>query len=274
MILSKRVEMSVGPGLQQIVDRKKEDLLLRKKARPLAQLQADLPGALPVRDFIGALVKPGAVSLIAELKKASPSAGLLRPEYNVAAGAEAYARAGARALSVLTEENFFLGHLNHVAEAKRAVDLPVLRKDFIFDPYQVYEARLFGADAVLLIVALLEEERMRVLMELIHELGMTPLVEVHSEPELDVAVRSGARLIGINSRNLKDLSMDGTMFEKLVPRIPEGRIVIAESGIKTPADVEKLKNLNVSAMLVGESLLRQPDLEKAAKILADAGKGK
>jgi indole-3-glycerol phosphate synthase len=260
------------PGLKQIVDRKRSDLSKLKRSRPQQVLARGLSRALPVRNFAAALKKSGKISLIAELKKASPSAGLLRIPYDVGYGARCYAQAGVSALSILTEENYFLGDLGHIAEAKKAVSLPVLRKDFIVDPYQVYEARAAGADAVLLIVALLEDAEISDLLALTRRLGMTPLVEIHEAEELNRAVSCGAEMIGVNSRNLKDLSMNPQAFEKLVPMIPAGKIVVAESGIKTPADVKALKRLKVNAMLVGESLLKHADLEAAAKVLVQAGK--
>lgn len=259
-------------GLEEIVARKRRDLAGRMSALPLALLERKLADAAPVRDFAAAIRRPGEVSLIAELKKASPSAGLLRELYDVGTGAQAYEKAGARALSILTEENFFLGDLAHLNDAKKACGLPVLRKDFLFDPYQVYEARARGADAVLLIVALLEPVLLKQLLSLTLRLGMTPLVEAHDPDEVRTAVDAGARVVGVNSRNLKDLSMDPRAFEKMVPLVPKDRIVVAESGIKTADDVKRLKDLGAAAMLVGESFLRQPDLEKAANVLVKAGK--
>ena len=259
-------------GLEEIVRRKRLDLERQKAAAPLTVLERRLDGASAVRDFAAAIRRPGEVSLIAELKKASPSAGLLRKEYDVAAGARAYEKAGARALSILTEVNFFLGDLSHLAEAKRATSLPALRKDFISDRYQIVEARVRGADAVLLIVAVLGPKPLKVFVELIKSLGMTPLVEAHDPDEVRAALDSGAEMVGVNSRNLKDLSMDPRAFEKMVPLIPRDRLIVAESGIKTADDVRALKALGVHAVLVGESLLRQPDIEAAAKILVEAGR--
>lgn len=260
------------PGLEEIVARKRLDLDRRKSAVPLALLEKKLAEAFPIRNFAAALRRPGEVSLIAELKKASPSAGLLREYYHVPTGAAAYEKAGARALSVLTEEHYFLGDLGHLVEAKKASALPVLRKDFIIDPYQVYESRAAGADAVLLIVAMLQEPELKSLLSLVKRLGMTPLVEAHDPSEVDVAVRAGAEVVGINSRNLKDLTMDPRAFEKMAPLVPKDRLVVAESGIKTSEDVKPLKALGVQSILVGESFLKQPDLEAAAKILVEAGR--
>jgi indole-3-glycerol phosphate synthase len=212
------------------------------------------------------------VALIAELKKASPSAGLLRPRYDPVEGARAYARAGAAALSVLTENHYFKGNLTHIARVKRAVNLPVLRKDFLVDPYQVYESRANGADAVLLIVALLTDRVLRELLGLARRLGLAALVEAHTPGELRRAVAAGADMVGINSRNLSDLTMNPSAFRTMIPLIPRRCLRVAESGIKTPRDVTELKNIGADAMLVGESFLRQNDLEKAARTLARAGR--
>ncbi len=256
-------------GLKDIVLQKQKDLLQQKKRLPFRELKKRLTKAAPVRDFAKALIQPGKVSLIAELKKASPSAGVIRQDYDVRRGALSYASAGANAVSVLTEANFFQGDLMHIHDIKETVHLPVLRKDFIFDPYQIYESRVYGADAVLLIVALLAGKKLMSLMNLAHQLGMTPLVEVHDAFELETAVRAGACVIGVNSRNLKTLSVDTRLFEQLIPQIPGKCVTVAESGIKTRYDVQRLKKLNVNAMLVGESLLKQPDLEKAVRVLSE-----
>lgn len=258
--------------MDEIVRRKRLDLSIRKNEIPLAELERAVKGAAPIRDFAAAIRRPGEVALIAELKKASPSAGLLRKSYDVREGARAYERGGARALSVLTEENFFLGSLSHLSEAKMASGLPVLRKDFLFDPYQVFEARAHGADAVLLITALLDRAALGEMRNLARRLGLAALVEVHDAAEMETALSFGAEMVGVNSRNLKDLTMNHSAFEEMVPLIPKGRVIVAESGIKTPDDVRRLRALGVHAVLVGESLLKQPDLESAAKVLAEVGR--
>jgi len=259
------------PGLNEIVRRKKADLDKLKRDRPLEKVEKEAKRASAPRDFKKAL-QGGGVSLIAELKKASPSAGLLRPDYAVPRGAREYARAGAAALSVLTEENYFFGRLEDIAEAKEAVPLPVLRKDFVFDDYQIHESRAAGADAVLLIVAILTDEELKSLLALARSLRMAALVEVHAKDELDRAAAAGADIIGVNSRNLKDLSMNRTAFEELLPAVPRTAVRVAESGIKTSEDVAALKRLGCDAMLVGESLLRQPDMGGAAARLVEAGR--
>ncbi len=252
------------PGLSDIVRRKKADLSKQKSRVPLAVLKRKLAKALPVRNFAAALRKGPGLSLIAELKKASPSAGLIRLPYDVAHGAGCYARGGASALSILTEENYFLGRLEHLTEAKKASGLPVLRKDFIIDPYQVYEAAFSEADAVLLIVRILTEEQLVQCMQAADTLGIEPLVEVHTAEELKLALSVGAHVIGINHRDLSTFSIDPKLSEQLVPLIPAGKLIVAESGIQTAEDVKRMKQLGVHALLIGEALMKAPD--PAAKV--------
>ncbi len=257
--------------LDRIVFETRMDLARRRVHCPLNVLEKLVYRAPKIRSFSRALQHRG-VALIAELKAKSPSAGLIRPRYDVAAGARAYARAGARALSVLTEPRYFGGTLAHLSLARRASGLPVLRKDFIVDPYQVVEARAHGAEDILLIAGLLTDWELVFWQWLAWDLKMDALVETHNGEELSRAKKAGARLIGINSRNLDTLAMDPRAFEKWVPRAPRGAVLVAESGIKTPDDVRRLSVLGVHAMLVGESLLKQKDLEAAATLLVDAGK--
>ncbi|MBL0058364.1 MAG: indole-3-glycerol phosphate synthase TrpC [Elusimicrobia bacterium] len=257
--------------LNPIVRATRSALVQRRERVPLNELEKLARRASRPRSFSAALTR-GGVSLIAELKAKSPSAGILRSRYDVAAGARAYTRAGARALSILTEPRFFGGKLEHLGLARQASGLPVLRKDFIVDPYQVVEARAHGADAVLLIVRLLTDWELGMLQSLAHDFSMEALVEIHDAAELKRAEKIGARLIGINSRNLDTLAMDPRAFEKWVPRAPQGAVLVAESGIKTAADVHRLAALGVNAMLVGESLLKQKNLESAARVLTTAGK--
>lgn len=263
--------MSETKGLDRIVARVRAALPEKQRAVPLSVLEKRAQEKPRPLDFLSAVRQPNRVSVIAELKKASPSGGLLRADYDVAAGAKSYAAAGARALSILTEENYFLGEPDHLEKAKAASGLPVLRKDFVVDPYQIHEARAFGADAVLLIVALLEDKTLRALLSIVKEWGMTPLVEAHDALELRRAVDVGAMLVGINSRNLKDLTMNPGAFEALLPRVPPGVTAVAESGLKTAEDVKKVRALGARAVLVGESLLRQNDLESATRVLVEAG---
>ena len=257
--------------MDEIVRRKRPDLERQKALRPQRELEKRAAHLGPARNFASALSKPGQVALIAELKKASPSAGELRNPYEVPPLARAYERAGAAALSVLTEENFFRGSLDHIAQAKGVVKLPVLRKDFIVDPYQIYESRVYGADAVLLIVALLEDWQIKSFLQISQGLGLAALVEAHDDVEVRRALECGAHIVGVNSRNLNDLTMNPDAFQRLVPLIPKDRVIVAESGIKTMDDVKALRALGVNAMLVGESLLRQRNLEEAARTLIKAG---
>jgi indole-3-glycerol phosphate synthase len=257
--------------LNRIVSRTRLDLVRKRTMVPLADMERKARRAPPPRPFAQALMA-GGVSLIAELKAKSPSAGLIRPRYNVAKGARSYTQGGARALSILTEPFFFGGRLEHLALARAASPLPVLRKDFIVDSYQVVESRAGGADAILLIVRLLTDWELITLQRLAWDWNMDVLVETHNTEDMDRAKKAGARLVGVNSRDLDTLKMARHAFERLVPRAPKGAVVVAESGIKTPADVERLTFLGVNAMLVGESLLKQKDLESAARTLAAAGK--
>ncbi len=203
---------------------------------------------------------PFSPRLIAEAKKASPSKGLLRPEFDPAGLARAYAAGGAAALSVLTERHFFQGDPAYVRAAKAAAPLPALRKDFLFDPYQVVEARAIGADAVLLIVAILEGELLGELLSLATSLGLAVLVEVHDEPEVERALAAGARIVGINNRDLRTFRVDLAATGRLRALIPPECLVVSESGIGSPSDVARLREWGVDAMLVGESLVRAGDV--------------
>ncbi len=238
---------------------KKEELKQRKKALPVPELELQISRRSGTLDFASALKTDG-VGLIAEVKKASPSRGVLRPDFNPIMLARIYAENGAAAISVLTEEKYFQGNLDHLAEIREEVNIPLLRKDFIFDLYQVYESRAYGADALLLIVAILEPEQLSELLSLSHRLGLSCLVEVHNESEIEKALRSGAQIIGINNRDLSTLSVDINDTQRLRALIPEGRIVVSESGISCRRDMENLKNLGVNAALVGEALLTADDI--------------
>jgi len=219
----------------------------------------------PALDLAAALRGDG-IQLIAEVKKASPSRGIIRPDFDPVEIAIIYAGNGAAAVSVLTESGYFQGSLDHLKDIRNALHnkLPLLRKDFIFDLYQVYESRAYGADSLLLIVAILKLEELQALLRLSHELGMSCLVEVHNEAEVEIALSSEARIIGINNRDLTTFSVDIATTERLSPLIPPDRIVVSESGIKERADIEKLSQLGVDAVLIGESLMAAPDI--AAKM--------
>ncbi|MDD5558036.1 MAG: indole-3-glycerol phosphate synthase TrpC [bacterium] len=230
------------------------------------------PAAAPRRDFLAAL-SAGGFSVIAEMKRSSPSAGVIRPSYDPAALARAYEAAGAAALSVLTEERFFGGALGHLAEARAAACIPVLRKDFIIDERQVVEAAAAGADALLLIARILEPAALDRLVEACVRLGMTPLVEVFDERDIGNAAATAAPVIGINNRDLRTLSVSIERTLALAPRVPAGRIIVSESGIRSPADIARLREAGVRAALVGESLLRNPDPGAAlARLLRGEGK--
>lgn len=215
------------------------------------------------RDFIGALRQPkrGAVALIAEVKKGSPSAGIIRPDFDPVAIARQYEAAGASCLSVLTDEKFFHGSLRYLREIRAAVSLPLLRKDFIIDERQILEAVEWGADAILLIVAILDDERLRRFHALASGAGLAALVEVHDEAELERARAAGARLIGVNNRDLKTFKVDLAATERLAARLPAGEaLLVAESGIHNRADVQRLARCGARAILVGESLMRHADI--------------
>ena len=246
--------------IDQIVAAVHQGLAERKQKTPLIKLKRLVDSCGTPRDFEGALRGEG-VKLIAEIKRASPSKGLLCPNLDVATLARSYARGGASAISVLTESAFFKGSLADLATAHQATHLPLLCKDFILDPYQVYEARAFGADAVLLITAILSLSELSALIEIAHGLGMVALVEVHSEPEVGRALEAEANLIGINNRNLADFSVDLTTTLKLRPLIPPHIIVVSESGIKSKADISILQAVGINAVLVGETLVTSPDPE-------------
>lgn len=249
--------------LDEIVATKREEVARAKAALPEARLRERLATAPPVRDFFAALGGGPPVRLIAEVKKASPSAGVIREDFDPVAIARIYQQHGASCLSVLTDEPYFQGSLEYLRQIRAAVELPVLRKDFIIDPYQVIEARVAGADAVLLIAECLEDEALGTLHDAIVKLGMTPLVELYEPANLGGVLAAGARLVGINNRNLKTFQTDLEHTIRLRPQIPADRLVVGESGIRTRADVERLAAAGVDAILVGESLVARPDVGAA-----------
>jgi indole-3-glycerol phosphate synthase len=245
--------------LGDILARKREEVTLRRAARPDEELEAALADLPPPLDFAGVLAaRGGATRIIAEVKRKSPSAGPLAPALDAPGQARRYASAGAAAVSVLTDGPFFGGALEDLAAVRAAVGLPLLRKDFILDRYQLLEARLSGADAVLLIVAALETELAR-LLEAARQLGLGVLVEVHDERELEVALGVGARVVGVNNRDLRTFEVDLAVSERLLPRIPDPVKAVAESGLKTAADARRLREAGASNLLVGEALVRAPD---------------
>lgn len=252
--------------LQQILEVKATEVASAKRAQDFASLRRDVESnheaRAQLRGFESAMrqkIAAGAAAVIAEIKKASPSKGILRPDFKPLDIAQSYAANGAACLSVLTDERFFQGSPAYMQQARAACTLPVLRKDFIIDPYQVFQARLWGADCILLIVAALDHGLMRELEACAHELGMGVLVEVHDAKELDAALRLQTPLLGINNRNLRSFatSLDTTL--DLLPGIPKDKLVITESGILTSADVERMRAAQVHAFLVGEAFMRAPD---------------
>ena len=245
--------------LDDIVASKKERLAELRKRSVQKELEQAAVSAPKARDFFAALQCGEKPAVIAEIKKASPSAGQIRSDLKVSEIATSYERAGAAAISVLTDEDFFKGHLEYLKEARGAVSLPILCKDFIIDPIQVLTARVAGADGLLLIAAILSQSTLKELLEMAHQLAMACLVEVHDQEELSRVLETEARLIGINNRNLRtfQVSLDTTF--RLRPRIPSNRLVVSESGIQTRSDLHSLAAVGVDAVLVGTSLMRAED---------------
>ena len=248
--------------LNQIVAVKREEVAAAIARKPLAAMRADAESRVLTRDFAGALrarIASGKPAVIAEIKKASPSRGVLRADFIPADIAQAYAESGAACLSVLTDQQFFQGSIDYLKQARASCSLPVLRKDFIVDAFQVYESRVIGADCILLIAACLDDAQMKAFEALAMSLDMAVLVEVHDEAELERAVRLKTPLIGINNRNLKtfEVSLDTTLG--LLGKVPADRLLVTESGIATPADVQRLREAKVNAFLVGEAFMRADD---------------
>ncbi len=240
--------------LDEIIAKKRKEVEQRKKILPLAHLKKRITQQKPPLDFALAL-KGKPIRLIAEVKQASPSRGILCPNFNSTELATTYAQGGANAISVLTEVNYFKGSIDHLAAIREVVKLPLLRKDFIFDPYQVYESRAYGADALLLIVAILSQEQFKELLSIGHSLGLKCLVEVHNETDVERALLSGAEIIGINNRDLNTFTVDINTTGQLRPLISRQKIVVAESGVRSRNDIEKLKGWGIDAVLIGEALV-------------------
>jgi indole-3-glycerol phosphate synthase len=253
--------------LDRIVDSTRQELEQRRRERPLAELERELEARGEDRPFAETLARPG-ISLIAEHKRRSPSAGLLREGSTVTEVVEAYERGGAAALSILTERYHFGGSLDDLREARRASDLPILRKDFIVDGYQLYESAVAGADAVLLIVAALDAPELARLHREARALDLDVLVEVHDEEELEAALEVDAEVIGINNRDLTDFTVDVERTYELLSDIPAGKIVVSESGFSAREQIDALDRVGVDAVLVGETLMRADDLEAATRALA------
>lgn len=245
--------------LNRIIAEKREELEQRKKSLPLSTLKERITRRQTPLDFASALRSVN-THLIAEIKRASPSRGVLCLDFNPVELAKTYDHCGAAAISVLTESNYFQGSIDHVTAIREKVRLPLLRKDFIFDPYQVYESAAYGADALLLIVAILSQEQLGEFLSLSRQLGLNCLVEVHNEDEVERALLSGAEIIGINNRDLNTLKVDINTTRRLRPLITQGRIVVSESGISRRSDVEKLREWGVNTVLVGEALVTANDI--------------
>lgn len=256
--------------LDTILARKHEEVAARRAQLPLAELrarQADAPPPRGFADAVAATIAAGRPAVIAEVKKASPSQGVIRADFDPAAIARSYAAAGAACLSVLTDVDFFQGSDAYLQQARAACALPVLRKDFVVDAYQIHEARALGADCVLLIAAALDDARLAEFGFLAAELGLDVLLEVHDLDELERALPVPARLLGINNRNLKTFAVSLQTTLDLLPAVPADRVLVTESGIHTPADVARMRAAGVHAFLVGEAFMRQPDPGAALQAL-------
>jgi indole-3-glycerol phosphate synthase len=253
--------------LDDIVKVKKGEVAGRKAAKPLAELEGMIAGMPPARDF-GKAIGSGECAIIAEVKRRSPSRGLLRPNFDPVRIALEYEACGAAAISVLTDATYFGGSDADLTIVKQAVGLPLLRKEFIIDPYQIYEARTIGADALLLIASILTDGQLREYRELAASLGLAALVEVHDRKELERGLASGAEIIGINNRDLKTFVTDIRTSMELAPLIPKGRIAVSESGIRTRGEIETLLQAGIRAFLIGETLIAAPEIgPKLAELL-------
>lgn len=262
--------------LEEIVLHKRQEVAQMQQTVPLSSLQQQLNSAFPVKDFLAALQcnshKP---SLIAEVKKASPSRGIIRAEFDAVSIASAYANSGAACISVLTDEKFFQGSFDNLRQISSVVEVPLLCKEFIIDPYQIYLARSAGASAVLLIAAILSDDEMQAFLQIIHDLEMTALIEVHTLAELDRVLKlDGVRLVGINNRNLEDFTVDIHITKQLLRQRQQelqtlNITIVSESGLYTPADLAFVAQAGARAVLVGESLVKQPNVEQAVHQILD-----
>ena len=261
-----------GEVLNEIMTWKRQEIPRQMEEMSLAQVKAFARLSSPAIDFAAALTRTAGASLIAEVKRASPSKGLIAQDWDPPLIAETYARNGAAAISCLTDSRFFQGELAYLTAikerlAEKKLAVPVLRKEFIYHEYQVYEARMAGADAILLIVSVLGDNELRRLHKLSNELGMGVLVEVHDEAELERALAADSQIIGVNNRNLKTLMTDLTTTERLAALLPKDRALVTESGLKTPADLARMARSGAKRFLIGESLMRQADVEAATRAL-------
>jgi indole-3-glycerol phosphate synthase len=257
--------------LDDIIESKKLSLEIAKEEYPLEGLKDRLKTFPPARDFETAISYRGGtkdrIRIIAEVKRASPSKGMIREYFVPAEIARGYFESGAAAISIVTEEKFFMGKLEYLSGLRWNMRIPLLRKDFIFDDYQIYESRVAGADALLLIVAVLGKDRLKELLNLTYQLGMSALVEVHDEAEMETALDAGARIIGVNNRDLKTFKTDLSTTARLAPYVPRDRVLVSESGINTHEDILKLRECGVEAFLIGEALMREENFRKKLKEL-------
>jgi indole-3-glycerol phosphate synthase len=268
-----------GQVLDEIMAWKRQEVPRQMEEMPLAQVKAFAKLTPPALDFAAALTAQKGASLIAEVKRASPSKGMIARDWDPSLIGETYARSGAAAISCLTDARFFQGQLSYLTDIKenlrnKGLKTPVLRKEFIYHEYQIHEARMAGADAILLIVAVLGDREMRDLLALTHELGMQALVEVHDEKEVERALAADARIIGVNNRNLKTFEVDIEITARLRPFVPADRVLVGESGIRNSEDVARMADMGCDAILVGESFckLRQPERAAAVKEFVNAGR--
>lgn len=256
--------------LLDIVERKKKNLIEAKKKYSIDELRDQIDNSPPIRDIKSALTSPSTpIKIIAEVKKASPSKGIIREDFDPVKIAKIYEANGAAAVSVLTEENFFLGSLDYLRKIREVVNIPLLCKDFIFDEYQVYQSRIYGADAFLLIAAILDNSKLKYLLKTGRDLEMQALVEVHNLEELKRVLQTEAEIIGINNRDLKTFKTDIATTEHLIKEIPQGKVVVSESGINAAEDISRLRRCGAHAFLIGESLMREKDItKKLAELLS------
>ncbi len=254
--------------LKKIISHKQKEVTLKKLSLPLIVIKKSLANKKYVSfSFKQALLKRGMMTIIAEIKKASPVNGIINPDFNIEKVIEAYSLAGVDAVSVLTDEKFFQGSLENLTLAKKTMKVPLLRKDFIIDEYQIYESKLYGADAILLMVNVLSNKKIDAFINIAHKLNMDCLVEIHNKSELKRVLKTKAEIIGINNRNLKTFEVDIENSLRIAPLVPSSKIIVSESGIKNRQDVEKLKKVGVDAILIGTTLMKSKNIQKTIKEL-------